>query len=339
MPSGVYIGKNLRRLVEHHLTVLFSDAEDIFSSVFMSDENQITLKYLTELCNNVMSMSKEELDVYLAGPIQRPSKDASLNQEDRVYFKKYMELQRYNTIKQLHGTFTVEYYEYEGEYPLYRTLLRAVHRENWTCKVTERRNINRDPVEGLEYLEYISYVDPKSIIDIDETAASSKEFYNKYGWAPRGERHITTQFYIGGRHFSVIAAYCTLGFVCWRVVEGTYGANEFISFLEEDLKPYIDEMSFGIIDNSQTHKTLEALESMNKIFRGLYRFVAAYSPHLKPIEQGFGDIKKWLREHEAETLRNPLEMLEYAFEIHSVRGEFSGRGKNFYISIISFICL
>ena len=43
-------------------------------------------------------------------------------------------------------------------------------------------------------------------VDTDESLSNYKEFYQRYGCAPKGERALKTQFQINGRQYSSIAA-------------------------------------------------------------------------------------------------------------------------------------
>ena len=80
------------------------------------------------------------------------------------------------------------------------------------------------------------------------------------------------------------------------------------------------------------------MESLHNVFSGSYIFVPAYSPDLKPIELGFSNVKAWLRQNEAAAVSNPIEYINGAFELHSVRGERSDAGiiLAFLIEYISY---
>jgi transposase len=135
-----------------------------------------------------------------------------------------------------------------------------------------------------------------------------------------GNPCILTQIVLDNRHFSVIAAYTMAGFLCWNIIEGSVTAENFQIFLNTTLLPFIGETSMGLIDNATIHKTLGTLLTLNQVFGGHYMFSPAYSPDMKPIERGFADIKRWLREHEWEASRNPLLFINNAFELYSVNG-------------------
>ena len=146
-----------------------------------------------------------------------------------------MESKRYSTISDLAREFAIEYYDNIASHPSYRSVIRYFHKENYVRKVIERRHILQDPVKRLEFMERIAHVDPFDSINLDESASSPDQFLQKYGWAPKGEDCIRMQIVIGTRHFSVIAAYTVIGFLCWDIFEGLYSAKEFCHFLQHTL--------------------------------------------------------------------------------------------------------
>ncbi|MES2345644.1 MAG: hypothetical protein V4494_06895 [Chlamydiota bacterium] len=95
--------------------------------------------------------------------------------------------------------------------------------------------------------------DPLRLLDIDETASSASEFMEKFGWAPQGDVALITQFTIGTRSFSTIAAYSPFGFLAWRIVEG--GVNDIFDGvapqLQNDVKPYLMDFTTVILDNAR----------------------------------------------------------------------------------------
>lgn len=92
-------------------------------------------------------------------------------------------------------------------------------------------------------------------VDIDETLSTYKEFFQRYGYAPKGEVAMKTQFQINGRQYSSIAAYCALGLLAYRVVEGSINAEIFQSFLEVEVSDSIIPGMIGLFDNAAIHHT------------------------------------------------------------------------------------
>ena len=99
------------------------------------------------------------------------------------------------------------------------TACRIQHRAGITGKVPEYRNINRDEIERLAYMEHMAYIDPEMLVDVDETSQAPASFTNRYGRSKRGEPCIRDQIVIGTRSFSTVAALTPLGFIAHSICD------------------------------------------------------------------------------------------------------------------------
>lgn len=97
----------------------------------------------------------------------------------------------------------------------------AIIRAKWSKKVIERR----------EYLEFMAFVNPSHIIDIDETASSPEQYIERHGWSPPARKCRKVVIAIGNKAYSVIAAYTIDGFLAWEIIEDTIAQHHFISDL------------------------------------------------------------------------------------------------------------
>lgn len=244
------------------------------------------------------------------------------------YITSLLNENHYTSLKTLITEFINLYYTNPEDAPSYSTFYRAICNENFSRKVMERRNINIDHEERFNFLENIKFLHPSMIIDIDETASSPEQFYEKYGWSKVGEKCIRTQITIGTRHFTVVAAYSDRGFLCWDIIEGSYNSDTFIRFLRDTVYPMIIPGQCIIVDNASVHHTAEAEAALEQYSYGMFLFSPRYSPDLKPIEKGFALVKRWLREHEIEALENPVNYINFAFELYSTTGERGHIAKN-----------
>ena len=75
-----------------------------------------------------------------------------------------------------------------------------------------------------------------------------------------------------------------------------------------------------LADNASIHKTQGSLETLERVTQGRYKFVAAYSHFLSPIERGFANVLREARLYEEEGMRNPEAVLHRAFMKYSVAG-------------------
>lgn len=88
------------------------------------------------------------------------------------------------------------------------------------------------------------------------------------------------------------------------------------------LRRHLVNGATGLLDNAQTHHTIEARNDLEEAFDGNYYFVPPYSPHLKPIEKGFKLVKEYLKQiNEDEALLNPINFINRAFTLFSIGGE------------------
>jgi hypothetical protein len=77
----------------------------------------------------------------------------------------------------------------------------------------------------------IGHVHFSRIVDVDETLSTLKEFLQRYGYVPKGEVAVRTQFQINGKHYSSVCAYSAMGLIAYRVVEGSINFETFQAFL------------------------------------------------------------------------------------------------------------
>ena len=211
--------------------------------------------------------------------------------------------------------------------PSYETIVRFFHKHRFSRKVLERRHILRDVAEILEYREEIAAIEVLNLISIDETASSPDQFKEKYGWAVEGQKAMRTQFKIGSKHFSVMAAYSMRGFRHWKIVEGSINGETFQEFLREmrddDL---VENNECLILDNCKIHKTQESLLLIIEVFGQNYKFLPKYSPHWNPIELAFSQIKRYLRGREYIHQRHGVDLVEeinQAFLKYSEHGDMA----------------
>ena len=176
-------------------------------------------------------------------------------------------------------------------------------------------------------------IDPESLVDIDETSNSPDSMRHRMAHGIRGQTPIRNQIVIGTRSFSTIAATGVHGVICYLIFEGSITDTEFKLFLDQ-LGPRLFHNNWSFIDNASIHHTDDARIHMELRLRGRYTFCAPYSPHLKPIELVFAQIKKYIRENEQRALLNPVLVITEAFELYSVGGERAGC--IFHISKSSF---
>ena len=73
------------------------------------------------------------------------------------------------------------------------TLCLAFVRQGMTTTVPEYRNINRDEIECLEYMELMAEIDPGCLLDIDEQSEAPKDFVHRVAHTYRGMPSVREQ--------------------------------------------------------------------------------------------------------------------------------------------------
>lgn len=189
-------------------------------------------------------------------------------------------------------------------------------------KVLQRVHYLRNPILRAEFMDNIGHIYYTRIVDV--------EFLQRYGYAPKGEVAVRTQFQINGQHYSSICAYSAMGLMAYRIVEGSIDAEIFKSFLEVELFEALGPGMVGLFDNAAIHHTPPVREMMEDIFHGNYFFVAPYSPDLKPVERLFAVVKNLLRDREDEAVANPIAVLTDCFEMFRPGGPKAGMAENHF---------
>ena len=177
------------------------------------------------------------------------------------------------------------------------------------------------------------------LVDVDETTSSQKEFLQRYGYAPRGQVAVKTQFHINGRSFSSICAYSPVGVLAFKIVEESINSEMLINFLLllkifsslniELAAAFLPNM-VGLFHNAQIYHTAPVRGIMEQIFEGRYLFAAPYSPDLKPVERLFAVVKNLLRDREDEAVADPFGVLSECFEMFLPGGPKSAMAQNHF---------
>lgn len=332
MPVGRHFTAEQKYSIFYGHFYMHYTPEQIFSLFFYGDIAKASVRTIENHTRYLEFIRDDPLEqkMYLLAPVgrgggQRPSIDPI----QRTYLLHLFQDKERNikTVSQLHRQFVAEFFGGADRAPSLTTITNFVHDEHFSRKVMERCHILRSPTERLRYLESIAYVMPQLIVDLDETASSPDQFKDRYGWAPIGKKCIQTQIVINNVHYSAIAAYTIGGFLCWDVVEGSYTSQHFIAFLNNTLQPMLQSSQYLILDNVRVHKTDDALVALENVSRGKYFFSPRYSPDFKPIEEGFADIKRELRQNEIQASLDPIGWINRTFEKFAIGGECGHRGE------------
>jgi hypothetical protein len=322
------ISYELRHLLVYQITEKDQSPEFIFENLFRATD--ISLKYLVKLCAKIGRMTPAEVAAYLnpANKQPRGGGEAMLapdNNLARDYLDFIQKHHRKMTITALTRKFHHEFYgEHAIDMPSLSTVYRTVKEGN-TRKVISWEHIRQDPVAQLEFFEMIQAVSADRIVDLDGMVQTPEDFLQRYGYSPSGEECREKQIVIGGVTYAVHAAYTENGFMAWSVFAGTVTEVEVSQFVQT-LPTYrsFNDRSYGLFDNASNQRTPLVRAEIESVFDGKYGYCSAYSPALKPIENGFSLVKRYIQAH-WNVSRTPLQQINDAFYYYSDRRGQHGR--------------
>lgn len=315
MTPGIAISQEKKELLVYHHQCLHSTAEFVHENLFLPGEVLLTTiqgiwKHLSEGSDAVAKYLEHSA-------AKRSNKLISEDSDEQAFIASLLADNRSVRLRTLTYQFHQRFYEENfARMPSLSTVYREIASHN-TRKRVSWKNIGRNPEEQLDFIEDMAHVASSRGVDIDGLVQNAEDFLEKYGWSPSGEDCIRHQIIISGRTFAVLAAYCERGFIHWHIFECTVSEREVVEFLDS-LKSKLDEDSFGLFDNAANLKTDAVRLRANTVFNGLYRYCPAYSPELKPVENGFSNIKRYIRERDNEYkwLNDPIGLINSAFEYY-----------------------
>lgn len=143
-------------------------------------------------------------------------------------------------------------------------------------------------------------LDPKRLVFIDETGASTK-MARLRGRAKRGERcraaiphgHWKTTTFTAGLRLNGLAAP--------MVLDGPMNGDAFLAYVEQVLVPELEKGDVVIMDNLPAHK-VSGVRRMIENAGARLLYLPPYSPDFNPIEMAFSKLKALLRKAAARTI-------------------------------------
>ena len=155
-------------------------------------------------------------------------------------------------------------------------------------------------------------LDPKRLIFIDETGASTK-MARLRGRARRGQRcraaiphgHWKTTTFTAGLRLN--------GLVAPMLLDGPMYGDTFLAYIEQVLVPELAKADLVIMDNLPAHKVAGVRQAIEGAGARLL-YLPSYSPDFNPIEMAFSKLKALLRKAAARTITELWEAIAEAIE-------------------------
>ena len=329
MPSGKHLTSAYLQQIWYGKVILQQDPITIFENIFRSDVSHISVKYLKSLC--VRCENGDYDDQFLGQKLPRTGgPERVIDDFDEHTFVNIFIDRPQTTLKRAREIICADHFNAIYGVPSIDSFARVLKRQKISRKVMERVHYLRCPIKRGIFMDTAGYYDGHRFLDIDETLTSYKEFFQRYGYAPKGDVALKTQFQINGRQYSSIAAYSSTGLIAYRVVENSINAEIFQSFLENEVAQSIFPGMIGLFDNAAIHHTPQVRGCMEEVFEGYYLFAAPYSPDLKPVERLFAEVKDLLRYREDEAVLHPIQTISEVFELFRPGMPKSGMAENHF---------
>lgn len=327
MPSGVYLSQEVRELVWAHVNLFHRTPEQIWKDIFFC--TRASLPYVERMCcdaakNGSANAFMDPTTTRSGGPKKKMSVNATAAL--LAILRKNPEKSQVKVLAEM----SRDYYGTQFGLPHQSTVCRELQRNFFSRKVLEHRHIRRNPVLRAKFLERVGPYEHTRLVDIDETLSTAKEFNQRYGYAAVGDVAFKTQFTVNGKHYSSVVMYSPMGVLAYRVKEGIFDADEFESFLENEVAAALLPGAFGLFDNAAIHKTTEVRNALERVFNGRYTFCAPYSPDFKPVERLFAMVKTILRDREDEAALDPFNAIKAIFDSFRPGGPLAHHANNHF---------
>jgi len=152
------------------------------------------------------------------------------------------------------------------------------------------------------YDAWLTTIDPRSLVFLDESGASIK-MTRTHGRSARGSEVFGTVPSRWGDTLSVIGAISPDGFQAAMTLAGAVDGPAFLAYVRNVLAPTLKPHQVVVMDNLSVHKVKGVRETIEATGARLV-YLPPYSPDLNPIEKCWAQVKRFLRGVGARTLEH-----------------------------------
>ena len=148
------------------------------------------------------------------------------------------------------------------------------------------------PEKRKAYLKQLATAEAsgKTLIYLDETGFADETF-RSYGYAPRGQSVHGAIPSRNTRTTTLIVAQLNNKLIAPKLIAGSWNAQRFNTWLDEELSPHLDAKSLVIMDNAPIHKTTET-QALIQAWGAKVLYLPPYAPDYNPVEHKFANIKR-----------------------------------------------
>lgn len=149
-----------------------------------------------------------------------------------------------------------------------------------------------------DHIHERSFFDSSQLIYVDESGCDKSIGTKNKGWSKKGITPVQIKRLHRGQRFQILPAYTQDVIIYSEVFEGSTDGEKFEGFLER-LLPYCgkwsEPRSVLIIDNASIHHS-ERVQQLCDDAGIVLIYLPPYSPGLNPIEEFFGELKRYIQE-------------------------------------------
>lgn len=175
-----------------------------------------------------------------------------------------------------------------------------------------------DYEDCFHHMCFFKSVSGRQIVDWDETSCSREKFRKTIGRAV--DKVVVHEWKLGGFMWCAIGVYSDIGWLKWRIYKTSIDSEIIKSFIENELAEVLGPDQFAIFDGASIHLTDDVLSSINRVTGGRYKKVPAYAHWLSPVERGFSNVWRYIRNNMVSAERDPESALNEAFKYYSFFG-------------------
>ncbi|KAF8593945.1 hypothetical protein BDV93DRAFT_459974 [Ceratobasidium sp. AG-I] len=132
----------------------------------------------------------------------------------------------------------------------------------------------RSEQKRMEYLLDIGYnYTPDQLVFVDESSFDRRTTYRGYAWSLSGTEARRYAFRVRGRRFSILPALSLDGILYVEILEGSFTARTFYSFVQgllNTMQPFPAPNSVIVMDNCSIHKHRDILDLITERYANFY---------------------------------------------------------------------
>jgi hypothetical protein len=210
-----------------------------------------------------------------------------------------------------------------GDFPVLgrTTIAKELDKHRVSEKTKQSRSKNLNSNARADTLFILRQIQPTLLENMDQTSTASWKFLMKRGRSFIGEPCLAYDWDLVGEFFdtcSAIASYTERGWSIWKISSVNIDGPFVKSFIENNLKLVITDHSFLIHDGASVNACPDTAAGIISTFGDRSHQIASYSHDLSPVERGFANIWRYVRENFNRRTQTARDILNEAFSFYGV---------------------